>query len=101
VEAAQSRENASPHLCVTYGKVTMPRCTNKWGTPNRRDRRSGRTGSISITKHAQMDTQKCVRSDNGENRSCSAEGSHPPEPEETPDAFPPFVKANVTHEMGS
>jgi hypothetical protein len=66
----------------------MPRCTNKWSTPNKRNRHSGRTGSISITKHAQTDSMKCMRSDNSKNRSPSADTLQTPEPEETPDLKP-------------
>jgi hypothetical protein len=67
------------HLCVTHWKVSVPRCTNKWSTPNKRDNHRGRRTSISIKKSTYTTTTIFPRSDICQKRSHSAEPSPPHE----------------------
>ena len=39
----------------------MPKCTNKWSTPNKEDRHPGRTWWITITKTRQTESMKSVK----------------------------------------
>lgn len=68
-------------IVLTYLKSSILSITSGWSTSTTHDRRPGRTASMSIRKDTPTESLKCVRSVIGNNRSLSAEGSPPPEPE--------------------
>ena len=64
------------HSIIDFGAVTapkigsvsavaydnMPRCTNKWGTPNKYDKDTGNIAPASITKSSKTDHTRTLRS---------------------------------------
>lgn len=73
---------------MTHMYYAMPKCTNRWGTLNKYDKQPGKFTLNPITKSSKTDHTNTLRSHIGKRKGCSAERSHPTEPEQGHESDP-------------